>query len=325
MIRNIALRIVIIYLIFGGLYIVFSDRIVQRFATDPATLTRIQTYKGWGYVVATGILIYLLIQTQLERLKKTDILLKKAEELNERLNKVNNELREICRRRDMFISLISHELRAPLNSIIGFTDVLLKEYSGKINEEQKKQLMIVKESSRHLLSLINELIDIGKIELTGEKLSISAFDLQNLIMEIVESFKPVAEKKGIEIRLRSKDKIKIISDEKRIRQVLLNLITNGIKFTDKGGVYVDTIDSEEYVVIIVEDTGIGMSREDMNYLFEPFSISRFKNRPDVEGTGLGLYICKRITNLLKGEISVDSELNKGTKFTVKLPKNLEVR
>ncbi len=322
--RNFSLRIVIIYVILGGLYTFLSDRIVQHIVTDAFLLTKIQTYKGWGYVIVTGIIIYLLLQTQLEKLKNTDIILKNVERLNEQLKQTNNELRELYQRRNVLISSMGHELRAPLNIIIGFTDVLLKGYSGKIDEDQKRKLVIIKESSKHILSLISELIDIGKIELSHEKLSQDIFDLQNLIMEVVESLRPSAEKKGIEIEVKSKKTIDILSDRKRIKQILLNLISNSIKFTDKGGVYIDVIDSGDFVNIIIEDTGIGISRGDMKYLFEPFSISRFKNRPDVEGTGLGLYTCKRIADLLKAEITVESELNKGTKFTVRLPKNLGV-
>ncbi|MEO0129485.1 MAG: HAMP domain-containing sensor histidine kinase [candidate division WOR-3 bacterium] len=325
MLKNFALRVTIIYMIVAGLYIMFSDNIVLKFTTDPAKLTVIQTYKGWGYVIVTGLLIYFLIQNQLAKLKKTDTLLKKTEELNKKLNKINNELKELDLRRNIFISSMGHELRTPLNSIIGFTDVLLKEYSGKLNEEQKKQLTIVKDSSRHLLSLINELIDVGKIEIASERLSLGKFDLQKLIYETIESLKPIAEKKGIAIQMSSKSKVEILSDEKRVRQILINFINNGIKFTDKGGIDVDVIDGEDFVHIIIKDTGIGMSKEDIKYLFEPFSIGKFKNRPDVEGAGLGLYICNRIINLLHGEVFVESELNKGTKFTIKLPKKLEVR
>jgi len=323
MLKNIAFRVVFIYVIFGGLYIFFSDRIVQRFVTEPATLTRIQTYKGLGYVVFTGILIYVCIQTHLNRFKNVDKLLKKAEELNEQLNIKNEELRELDKRRNMLISTMGHELRTPLNSIIGFTDILLKEYSGAINREQAEQLMIIKNNARHLLSLINDIVEIGRIELTREKISLSSLDLNKLISEIVDSFKPALEKKGLSIETIISNRIEIISDEKRIRQILINLLNNAIKFTEKGGIRIELIDTQEFVDIVIQDTGCGIYQEDMKYLFEPFGITHFKYRPDVEGTGLGLYICKRIVSLLKGEIFVESQPNKGTKFVIKLKKKME--
>lgn len=325
MFRNFALRIVIIYIIVAGLYIIFSDHIILRFVSDVDSLTKAQTYKGWGYVVVTGILLYLLIKSQLEKLKETDTLLKKAEELNERLTQINQELKELDARRNMFIASMGHELRHPLNSIIGFTDILLKEYAGKINEEQRKQLRIIKDSSRHLVSLINEIIDITKMELTKERMVLKQFDLEKLVLETVDSYRPLAQQKNLTIDVNSPGRVAIVSDENRLSQVLVNLLSNSIKFTNAGAIKVELIDGVDFVKLIVQDTGAGMDNEEMKYLFEPFNIAKFKNRPDVEGAGLGLYITKRIINLLKGEITVESRLNQGSKFIVSLPKRLEAK
>jgi signal transduction histidine kinase len=310
-------------LIFAGLYIIIADRIVMRFADDSATRAKLQTYKGLGYVITTGILLYFCIDSQLKKQKRTDVLLKKAEELNEHLNHTMEELRELDKRRNILISTMGHELRTPLNSIIGFVDILLKEYSGAINKEQAEQLMIIKNNARHLLSLINDVVEIGRIELAGEKISLTKINLNRLISEIVDSFKPAIEKKGLSIEIIT-DRIELISDEKMIRQILINLLSNAIKFTEKGSVKIELVDAGDFVYIIVQDTGCGIAPEDMRYLFEPFGITHFKKRPGVEGTGLGLYICKRIVSLLKGEIFVESQPNKGTKFVVKLKKKMEV-
>jgi len=310
-------------LIFAGLYIIISDRIVMRFADDSATRAKLQTYKGLGYVITTGILLYFCIDSQLKKQKRTDVLLKKAEELNEHLNHTMEELRELDKRRNILISTMGHELRTPLNSIIGFSDILLKEYSGAINKEQAEQLMIIRNNARHLLSLINDVVEIGRIELTGEKISLTKINLNRLISEIVDSFKPAIEKKGLSIEI-IPNRIELISDEKMIRQILINLLSNAIKFTEKGSIKIELVDAGDFVDIIVQDTGCGIAPEDMRYLFEPFGITHFKKRPGVEGIGLGLYICKRIVSLLKGEIFVESQPNKGTKFVVKLKKKMEV-
>lgn len=325
MIKNFALRIVFIYIIFAGLYIIVSDRILLSFFTDQVTLSWAQTYKGWVYVIVTGLLLYFLINSQLRKIKDIDTLLKRSNEINKQLKKINEELREVNKKRDIFITSMGHELRHPLNSILGFTDVLLKEYSGKINEEQKRQLEIIKESSKDLLSLINEVIDIFRIELTKNELVFKPFDIERLIFETVNSFRAIGEQKGLKIEVVSPGRVEIVSDENRLKQVLKNLISNSIKFTDAGGIKIELVDGEDFVNLAIQDSGIGMSNGDMKYLFEPFSIIHFKNRPDVEGVGLGLYICKRIINLLNGEIFIESKLKKGTKVTVKLPKGSEVK
>ncbi|MEO0136945.1 MAG: HAMP domain-containing sensor histidine kinase [candidate division WOR-3 bacterium] len=324
MFRNLALRIAILYMIVAGLYIAFSDLFILSFVTDPVTLTRVQTYKGLGYVITTGLLLYFLIRSQLEKLRRTDELLKKAEDLNKRLSEINKQLIESEQKRNMFIASMGHELRHPLNLIMGFTSVLLNEYAGKINEEQRHQLQIIKESSKHLLSLINEIIEITKLELTKEGLNLRRFDLRKLIFEIVSSYQTLAEQKNLKIEVNAPDEVIILSDESRLRQVVTNLISNSIKFTDKGFVKIELIDTGDSAELIIQDTGIGMSKEELSYLFQPFSIKYFKNRPDVEGTGLGLFICKRILDLLNGEIKVESKLNIGTRFLIKLPKRQEL-
>lgn len=324
MFRNLALRIAILYMIVAGLYIAFSDLFILSFVTDPVTLTRVQTYKGLGYVITTGLLLYFLIRSQLEKLRRTDELLKKAEDLNKRLSEINKQLIESEQKRNMFIASMGHELRHPLNLIMGFTSVLLNEYAGKINEEQRRQLQIIKESSKHLLSLINEIIEITKLELTKEGLNLRRFDLRKLIFEIVSSYQTLAEQKNLKIEVNAPDEVIILSDESRLRQVVTNLISNSIKFTDKGFVKIELIDTGDSAELIIQDTGIGMSKEELSYLFQPFSIKYFKNRPDVEGTGLGLFICKRILDLLNGEIKVESKLNIGTRFLIKLPKRQEL-
>jgi signal transduction histidine kinase len=213
---------------------------------------------------------------------------------------------------------MSHELRTPLNSIIGFTGIMLKEMSGEINEEQRKQLNLVKNSANHLLALINDVIDISKIEAGKVEIAIKEFDLSVLIQEIKDSFAVAVDKKGLELLLQTPQTFLIKSDERRTKQILVNFISNAIKFTDRGEIEIKVIQKNEMVEVSVRDTGIGIKKEDMGKLFETFSRITTKGRIE-EGTGLGLYLSQKIAQLLGGDITAKSEFGKGSVFTLTLP------
>jgi len=214
---------------------------------------------------------------------------------------------------------MSHELRTPLNSIIGFTGVLLQRLAGELNEEQERQLKIVQKSAKHLLELINDIIDISKIESGEIRLSLEDFDLTELVREVCESIRLEAEKKNLKMIENIQEGIIIKSDKRRIKQILNNFVSNAVKFTDKGMVGISLSKEDDRVSISVSDTGPGLMKEDLEKLFEPFNKILIKSRPPKEGTGLGLYISKKIANILGGEISVESEFGKGSKFTLTLP------
>ncbi|HPC37705.1 MAG TPA: ATP-binding protein [Exilispira sp.] len=224
------------------------------------------------------------------------------------------------RMKSAFLATMSHELRTPLNSIIGFTGVLLQELPGKLNEEQKKQLMMVKKSSQHLLDLINDVLDISKIEAGELKLYYEKFELLPLMEEIINSLIGLIQNKGLEFEFLFDNNINIInSDRKRLKQVIINLISNAIKFTDKGKISLICKKNGTFIEFEVIDTGIGIKKEDMNLLFKPFSqINKRLNR-NYEGTGLGLSICKKIVELLGGEISFESKFGIGSKVRFNIP------
>ena len=243
---------------------------------------------------------------------------KKVEKRTEELKHANLKLQELDRLKSMFIASMSHELRTPLNSIIGFTGIILQGMSGDINEEQGKQLTLVKNSANHLLALINDIIDISKIEAGKVEIAIEEFDLSVLAQEIKDSFAVVADKKGLELLLQTPQTLMIKSDKRRTEQVLVNFISNAVKFTDKGGVEIKVVKKDKTAEISVRDTGIGVKKEDMNKLFKDFSRIPIKDRT-IEGTGLGLYLSKKIADLLGGEIKGESEFGKGSVFTLTLP------
>lgn len=239
------------------------------------------------------------------------------------LTKANIRLQELDILKSMFIASMSHELRTPLNSILGFTGVLLDGLAGTITEEQKKQLTIVQKNSRHLLSLINDVIDVSKIEAGKLSLSIEKFNLGELLQEVKESFNVAAAENDLDLTLEAPDDLIISSDRQRTRQIMLNFLSNAIKFTERGKVELRAVNRDGYVQLSVKDTGIGIKKESMKKLFDAFSRVHGENRSDVEGTGLGLYISNKIAGLLTGQIRVESEFGRGSEFAITLPLKYE--
>ncbi len=225
------------------------------------------------------------------------------------------------RLKSAFLATMSHELRTPLNSIIGFTGIMLKGYVGPLNDEQAKQLSMVRNSANHLLSLINDVLDISKIEAGQLQVSFDSMNLRAAVEQTVQSVRPTAEKKGLFLSVRvSSDVDTIVSDRRRVEQVLLNLLSNAIKFTEQGGVQVECKkEAEGSVTVSVADTGIGIREEDMNRLFKAFQQVDSGITRKYEGTGLGLYICQRLVELLGGRIWVTSKWREGTTFSFNLP------
>jgi PAS domain S-box-containing protein len=230
-----------------------------------------------------------------------------------------------------FLATMSHELRTPLNSILGFTGIILKGMAGPLTPEQSKQLGMVQGSARHLLALINDVLDISKIEAGQLEVRCSAFDLSASVARVTGSVLPLAEKKGLSLRVIEQGSLgPMLSDQRRFEQILLNLLNNAIKFTERGGVTlkVEVLDDFDpggagqavrAASLRVSDTGIGMSQEDLGSLFQPFRQIDSGLQRQHEGTGLGLAICRRLTDMLGGTIHVESTLGQGSSFTAVLP------
>jgi len=231
------------------------------------------------------------------------------------------------RTKSVFLATMSHELRTPLNSIIGFTGVILQGLAGPVNSEQQKQLEMVRDSSRHLLALINDILDISKIESGQLDMHEELFDLRALILKVTENAKPLVEKKGLALQVKLAPEIgTLVSDARRIEQVLINLLNNAMKFTERGTVALTAeITSNEHrtahsmIKISVVDTGIGIKQEDLGKLFKPFQQIDDGLSRQHEGTGLGLTISQRLVQFLGGEIHVTSEWGVGSEFTFTLP------
>jgi signal transduction histidine kinase len=244
-------------------------------------------------------------------------------ELKDTLKKLEKE-KELAQSADhvksAFLATMSHELRTPLNSIIGFTGILMKGGPGPLNEEQKKQMGMVQNSARHLLSLINDVLDISKIEAGQLKMNLQPFNLPEVIFKVIETNKPFADKKNLRISVSIDENVNdITSDNLRVQQILLNLVNNAIKFTEIGTIGIKCFSVSNYVKIQITDSGMGIESEKIEQLFKPFMQIDTGLTRKHEGTGLGLSICKKLTEMLNGKIEVESKYGSGSTFTVTLP------
>ncbi len=236
------------------------------------------------------------------------------------LNAALLKAQDADRLKSAFLATMSHELRTPLNSIIGFTGVLAQGLAGPLNPEQTKQLGMVRQSSQHLLHLINDILDLSKIEAGQLEVKRSVCDLHGIVEEVLKLNLPAAQKKGLTLQCSFESSVgAVFSDRRRVEQILLNLVSNAVKFTETGEVTIECSAAGDWVKISVRDTGIGIKPEDLEHLFLPFRQIETGLDRRHEGTGLGLSICKHLVNLLGGEISAQSEPGKGSVFAFTLP------
>ncbi len=240
------------------------------------------------------------------------------------LRELNTALETANRAKDQFLASMSHELRTPLNGIIGFTGTLLMQLAGPLNEEQERQLEIVQSSARHLLSLINDILDLAKIESGKIELASETIVIEDVIHEVSASLAALAEEKRLEFTTRVADGVGSVSTDRRaLSQILLNLANNALKYTERGSVRIDVAASshkgQAAVAFRVSDTGIGIKLEDQERLFNAFEQLDLSSTRRYEGTGLGLYLCRNLAALLGGDLAVESEHGKGSTFTFTLP------
>ncbi|MFX1447837.1 MAG: sensor histidine kinase [Promethearchaeota archaeon] len=216
-----------------------------------------------------------------------------------------------------FLASMSHELKTPLTSIIGFTRTMLKGMVGDINEEQENHLNIILNSANHLHELINDVLDITKIEVKKLEIRKDAFDLVEDLKKLKQTFDLALKEKKLQFFIDSPERLIIYNDKKRVNQILINLIGNAIKFTEKGKISVKVKRKDETVKVSVEDTGPGIREEDLKNLFKPFT-QIFEPGKFKEGSGLGLHLSKKLANLLGGDILVKSKFGKGSTFKLVL-------
>ena len=240
------------------------------------------------------------------------------------LHENNLALARANRAKDQFLASMSHELRTPLNAIIGFTGTLLMRLPGPLNEPQDKQLRTIQASARHLLSLINDLLDLTRIESGKVELHFEPLQCRALVEELLQSFQPLARDKGLRLEFcATPNDIGLMSDRRALQQILINLVNNAVKFTERGEVSVrlsvSRFDERECVAFSVSDTGVGIAAEHRYKLFQAFTQLDAGSTRQYEGTGLGLHLSQKLAGLLRGQIVFDSRAGEGSTFTLALP------
>jgi signal transduction histidine kinase len=231
----------------------------------------------------------------------------------------NAELVDAVEAKDRFLATMSHELRTPLNAIIGFTGMLLLKLPGPLNTEQERQLGTVRSSARYLLSLINDLLDLAKIEAGKVHPDIEPVACEQLVHEVVESLRPLAEAKGLHLHTDIPEAgVTVNSDRRMLSQILLNLAANAIKFTESGRVAIRLRQEEHRIEVSVADTGPGIALEDQSKLFSTFTQLDSHTSRRHEGTGLGLHLSRRLAQILGGRITLASVVGSGSTFTLVL-------
>jgi PAS domain S-box-containing protein len=243
--------------------------------------------------------------------------------IEQQLREQNVELERASRAKDNFLASMSHELRTPLNAIIGFTGTVLMRLPGPLNAEQEHQLRLVQTSGKHLLSIINDLLDLAKIESGRVQIMLEEVDCRRVADEVVQSLQPLADGKGLTLTIDAADDAPAIAtaDRRALGQILINLVNNAIKFTDTGEVRVRLIRPDETggsLRIVVQDTGPGIPKGDLVRIFRAFERSAATAKASDEGTGLGLHISQKLAELLHATITVSSAVGTGSAFTVAL-------
>jgi PAS domain S-box-containing protein len=239
------------------------------------------------------------------------------------LHEKNIELERANRAKDRFLATMSHELRTPLNAIIGFTGLMLLKLPGPLTADQEKQLGMVQSSAKHLLSLINDLLDLAKIESGNVQIEPAPVACLPLIDEVATALRPIAESKGLRLVLDvPAEDVILRTDRRALQQIMINLVNNAIKFTEAGHIMIAVepagIDGTSEWVLSVTDTGIGISAEDQQRLFNAFTQVGTVGMRN-EGTGLGLYLCRKLADLIGARIEVDSAVGRGSRFSLHLP------
>ncbi len=292
----------ILYMLFGGLWIKFSDMALSKIVNDAELITKIQTYKGWFYVLITALLFTFILKQHLNKVRNAEQEAVKSDQL-----------------KTLFIQNISHEIRTPMNGILGFTNLLA---SRKLEEDTKNRyLTIIKSCSLQLLSIVNDVLDISLIESGNLELNNHNFNLNTLLDEVTNTFLPnVKPEIKIELTKGLQDpKGMIVSDRVKLQQILNNLINNALKFTEKGSVQIGYYINNNTIEFYIRDTGIGIHENLQPHIFDRFSKNHEGFDKFYQGVGLGLAICKGHLELLKGKIWLNSVEGHGSTFYFAIP------
>jgi PAS domain S-box-containing protein len=247
---------------------------------------------------------------------------------NELLRRQHIALEQASALKSQFLANMSHEFRTPLNAILGYTHMLLNGVTGPVSEQQRKSLTRIDSNSRHLLALINDILDITRIEAGRMPLNVSTFRFPELVHEVMSELEPIIKRSNLVVSARMPRSLPSLkSDRQKVKQIVLNLLSNALKFTPGGSVTISATHNgkSRIVDIAVRDTGVGIPREDQVKVFEDFRQLDSSPARGYGGTGLGLSICRRLSQMLGGTIELESEPGRGSTFTLRIPARVRQR
>jgi signal transduction histidine kinase len=249
-------------------------------------------------------------------------------EQNELLRRQHIALEQASALKSQFLANMSHEFRTPLNAILGYTHMLLNGVTGSVTEPQRKSLTRIDSNSRHLLALINDILDITRIEAGRMPLTLTTFKIPELVDEVMAELEPIIKRSNLTVRSNMPRSLPAIkSDRQKVKQVVLNLLSNALKFTPSGSVTLGASHDARagQIVISVSDTGVGIAPDDQKKVFEDFRQLDSSPTRGYGGTGLGLSICRRLSQMLDGSIELQSTSGQGSTFMLRLPARMRRR
>jgi signal transduction histidine kinase len=245
---------------------------------------------------------------------------------NELLRRSHFEIEQASAAKSQFLANMSHEFRTPLNAILGYTSMLLKGVTGELTPHQRRNLERVDSNAHHLLAIINDILDISRIEAGKMPLTVSRFDLKDLVAEVLAEVEPIISQSRLAVTSeQAADVPPLKTDRQKVKQIVINFLTNAIKFTPQGSVEVRTeyVAARDQIAVVVADTGIGISPADRDRIFEDFRQADNSPTREYTGAGLGLAICRRLAGMLDSTITLDSEVGRGSTFTLFVPREVK--
>ena len=305
-------KITLIYMIIGASWILFSDKLLYSITNDLHQINTISIYKGWFYVLITGILLYILIKREI----------KKRNDLYNELLASNEKASESERLKSAFLSNLSHYIRTPMNSILGFADLI---QNRNLDEEKRnKFLTLINEKSHHLLQTINNIIEISKIQEGQVGIDRRQFSIHSMFHRLILNYEQDIIKKDNGVLLYknislTNDEDVMISDYEKLSNIISNLLSNAVNFTEHGEIELGVKVNDNQYIFYVRDTGIGISIEKQKNIFANFLQGQSDIQNISEGSGLGLYLSSSLVRLLGGKLWVESSNEGGSLFCFSIP------